>query len=346
MMQATRYLPPEWAPQSAVMLTWPHAHSDWAEILDRVEPVYVHIALEVTRREQLLIACYDAEHRAHIRSLLDGAGVDPARSHLHIVPSNDTWARDHGPITVIEDGKPRLLDFRFNGWGRKYDYRLDNAITQGLHELGAFGTTPRSAVDLILEGGSIESDGHGTLMTTSNCLLSPQRNPQYNCVGLEEIFQREFGIRRVLWLEKGHLAGDDTDSHIDTLARFCDAHTIAYVSCDDPQDEHYSELQEMEAELREFRDYQNQPYRLVPLPIPEAKYNAEGKRLPATHANFLIINGAVLVPTYDSPKDTIALKNLAGCFPAHEIIAIPALPLIQQFGSVHCITMQLPESVV
>lgn len=339
-------LPAEWAAQSAVLLTWPHGRGDWKPWLDRVEPVFVAIAREVTRRERLVVACLDADHRDEVRTRLSAGGADMSRVALHLVPSNDSWVRDHGPVTVYRDGEPVLLDFTFNGWGRKYDARLDNRITGELHGLGAFGATERKVVDLVLEGGSIESDGEGTLLTTSKCLLSPERNPQYDCVGLEGIFAREFGVTRVLWLKEGHLAGDDTDGHIDTLARFCDPHTIAYVSCNDPADEHYESLKAMAAELREFRDNDGNPYRLVALPLPAPKRSEDGDRLPATHANFLIINGAVLVPVYDDPTDAVALERLADCFPDREIVPIDCLPLIRQFGSLHCVTMQIPAGVV
>jgi len=247
---------------------------------------------------------------------------------------------------VLRDGHPVLLDFTFNGWGRKYPATLDNAISRTLHQQGVFGSTPMEPQSLVLEGGSIDSDGEGALLTSRKCLLSPQRNPEYDCVGLEGVFAGLFGTQRVLWLDHGYLEGDDTDGHVDTLARFCDAHTIAYVRCDDPNDTHYTELLAMEADLRSFRDAAGAPYRLVPLPLPAPQYDEQGKRLPATYANFLIINGAVLVPTYDDPRDTQAQTLLAGCFPDRRIVPIDCLPLIQQYGSLHCVTMQLPDGVV
>ncbi|MEW6612028.1 MAG: agmatine deiminase family protein [Pseudomonadota bacterium] len=340
------FLPPEWAPQSAVQLTWPHAEGDWAPHLALVEPSFVEIARQISLRERVLIACNGADHLAHVRALLTRAGMAMAQVRLFAVPSNDTWARDHGPITVLDGGRPLLLDFGFNGWGLKYRANLDNQITRRLHGLGAFGDAPLRTMGLILEGGGIESDGAGTLLTTSQCLLSPNRNPHLDQAGLEAELRRCFGVERVLWLHHGYLAGDDTDSHVDTLARLCDPQTIAYVRCDDPADEHYAELQAMEAELRAFRTADGQPYRLVPLPWPAPKFDAEGERLPATYANFLIINGAVLVPTYDDPKDAEALAALAACFPEREIVGVPCAPLILQFGSLHCVTMQIPQGVV
>lgn len=340
------YLPPEWAPQSGVMLTWPHKHGDWAQRLPQVEPVFVEIAHRVTRSEKVLISCYDRAHREHVGELLTTSGVDMGRVMLRTVPSNDTWARDHGPLTVMCSGEPLLLDFGFNGWGRKYGFELDNQINRRLYAADAFGYVPMQTVDLILEGGSIEVDGSGALLTTARCLLAPTRNPSLTREQLEQRLKELLGLNRILWLHHGYLAGDDTDSHIDTLARFCDSRTIAYVRCDDPDDEHYAELKAMEDELKSFRAVDGQPYRLVPLPWPRAKFDEDGNRLPATYANFLIINGAVLVPTYDDPADEAALVALKECFPDREIVGINCLPLIYQFGSLHCVIMQLPEGVL
>ena len=340
------YLPPEWAPQSGVLLTWPHAGSDWAPILSTVEPVFVAIAAAVTRFERLIVACHDAALRGHVAQLLEAAGVPAARVRLFVAPANDTWARDHGPITVLCQGEATLLDFEFNGWGGKFPYDLDNRVTRRLHTDHAFGDTAIEHEDLILEGGSIEVDGSGTLLTTEQCLLTPTRNPQLTRAQIEKKLAALLGINRFLWLRHGYLAGDDTDSHIDTLARLCDANTIAYVRCDDRNDEHYAELSAMEDELKAFRTPSGQPYRLVPLPWPRPAFDADGARLPATYANFLIINGAVLVPTYNDPADAEALRRIQTCFPDRKIIGIDCVPLIVQHGSLHCVTMQLPAGVL
>ncbi len=340
-------LPPEWSPQSGVMITWPHGHSDWRDVLQDVEPVYARIAAHITRRERLLINCWDDAHIVHVKARLQAAGVDLHKLICHAIHSNDTWTRDYGPLTVVEDGKPQLLDFNFNGWGGKFDAELDNQVTGHLHHNGLFGRTPLNSIDIVLEGGSIEVDGRGSLLTTENCLLAPTRNPGLDRAQIEERLRSWFGVTNILWLSHGHLVGDDTDSHIDTLARFCDPHTIAYVACDDPDDEHYVGLQQMEAELRACRDQQGQAYTLVPLPWPAAKYDeTDGRRLAASYANFLIINGAVLVPTYDDPADAETLRRLQPCFPGREVIGVPCMPIIRQNGSLHCITMQLPAGVL
>jgi agmatine deiminase len=308
--------------------------------------VFVDIARHISAREQLLIACWDDDHQGHVRTQLQAAGVAPGRVHLYSVPSNDTWARDHGPITVMRGEAALLLDFTFNGWGGKFDAGLDNQLTRRLHAAGAFGTTALETVDLVLEGGSIEVDGAGGLLTTSRCLLSPTRNPTLGRAGIEQRLGELFGVQRVMWLEHGHLEGDDTDAHIDTLARFCDPATITYVACDDPSDSHYAEIKAMEVELKGLRTAADDPYRLVPLPWPQPKYDARGRRLPVTYANFLIVNGAVLAPTYDDPADAAALACLAACFPDRDIIAVPCSPLVLQYGSLHCVTMQLPAGVL
>lgn len=328
------------------MLTWPHPQSDWQTILERVEPCFVEIARQIALHEKLLITCYDAAHQQHVTRLLTAAGVAPAQVLYRTLPSNDSWARDHGPLTVLQDTRPMLLDFTFNGWGGKYPAALDNALTRQLHQSQAFGTTSLTTIDLVLEGGAIEVDGAGTLLTTRRCLLAPTRNPALDQVQIEQRLAGLLGITRVLWLDHGHLAGDDTDSHIDTLARFCSPDTIAYVQCDHPADEHYRELHAMEQELMALRTAEGKPYTLVPLPWPQPKCNAEGQRLPATYANFLIINDAVLLPTYEDPADAVAIARLQTCFPQRTIVPIPCLPLIHQYGSLHCVTMQLPCGVL
>ena len=338
----TRFFPAEWAPQKAVMLTWPHSGNDWSAQLGEVEPVFVAIATEVLKRQGLLVTCRDATHAQHIRALLQTVGANVSQLRLGLADSNDVWARDHGPISVVGNGQPTLLDFQFNGWGNKYRHDRDNRITEQLHAQGLFAPRERISVPLVLEGGGIETDGQGTLLTTRSCLLARSRNPDLSQAQLEAQLAETLGIDRLLWLSHGHLAGDDTDGHIDTLARFCDPQTIAYVHCDDPSDAHYPELLAMQAELGSFCQKNGQPYHLIPLPLPQPQHDASGKRLPATHANFLIINDAVLVPTYADAADAIALARLAEAFPNREIVGIDCRALIQQYGSLHCVTMQIP----
>jgi agmatine deiminase len=340
-----RSLPAEWAPQSGVMLTWPHAQSDWHANLVAVEQVYIDLARVICPREMLLVVCYDSEHQQHIQTLLE-PHADLKRIVFSVHPSNDSWARDHGPITILEQQRPRLLDFRFNGWGGKYAHDLDNRISAAVYADGVFGNTPLDHIDLILEGGSIDSDGEGSLLTTRACLMHTGRNPQLSLSQIEAELKSLLGVKRILWLEHGWLAGDDTDSHIDMLVRFCDPRTLAYTTCTDPADEHYAELAAMQAELSTLTQANGDAYTLVALPIPEAIFNQEGQRLPASYANFLILNEAVLVPQYDDPTDKIALQRLATCFPEREVIGINCRAVIEQFGSLHCLTMQLPAGVL
>ncbi|MBL7814141.1 MAG: agmatine deiminase family protein [Saprospiraceae bacterium] len=336
-----RRLPAEWEAQSAIQFTFPHEDSDWLPMLDEVVPCFVRLIEAASQYQKVLVVCKDKEKTAE---LLRGAVQE--RLWLVELPSNDTWARDHAAITVFDDEKPVLLDFVFNGWGLKFAADKDNLITQRLFDKGIFKAKKLQKGGLVLEGGGIESDGKGTLMTTAECLLSPNRNPHLSKKQIEQRLKRLFGVERILWLNHGYLAGDDTDSHIDTLARFCDEHTIAYVQCLDPNDEHFVALQNMENELRAFRRVDGQPYKLIPLPMSEAIYDEEGLRLPATYANFTIINGAVLVPTYGVPQDTLALDILRGCFPDRKVIGLDCCPLIYQHGSLHCVTMQFPEGTI
>lgn len=333
-----RRLPAEWEPQSMVQLTFPHADTDWADHLDTVMPCFLEIAAVISRFQPVLIVCRDA---ASLRPLLRG---NTERIHLLEVMSNDTWARDHGAITIMEEHRPVLIDFVFNGWGLKFPAHLDNLITRSIFQTGIWNAEIRHG-GLVMEGGGIESDGAGTLLTTSECLLSPNRNPHLTKPEIEARLKDLFGVKQVLWLNHGYLAGDDTDSHIDTLARFCDPQTIAYVKCDDPDDEHFEALQKMEAELQSFRDLHGNPYHLVPLPWPDAHFDETGQRLPATYANFLVINGAVLVPTYASPQDQTALQIFRQLFPGRQVIGIDCNPLILQHGSLHCVTMQYPAAL-
>ena len=330
-------IPAEWEPQSFVQLTWPHAGTDWADMLDEVSECFVGIAREIVKRERLLIVCADENTvREQLRDL-------PQDKITCVeIPTNDTWARDHGGITVMEDGKPVVLDFTFNGWGMKFPANLDNQITRQLFEKNIFPENVKyhNRLNFVLEGGSIESDGQGTILTTAECLLSENRN-NLSKEEIEAKLKEYLGAERILWLHHGYLAGDDTDSHVDTLARFCSPDTIAYVKCDDENDEHYADLKKMEEEIFSFA-----PLGVggIPLPMADAVYDENGDRLPATYANFLIINDAVLMPTYNSPKDEIARGQLQKAFPDREIIGIDCLALIKQHGSLHCVTMQYGAS--
>lgn len=330
---------PEWHPQWGVMIAWPHADTDWVDLLETAEFTYRALARAILEVENLLVVCRDPAHAEKIRAELAITGAELARLHFACAPYNDTWARDFGPLTVLRDGKPVLLDFTFNGWGNKFDASDDNQVTARLQ-----WQAPVETVDLVLEGGSVEINSNGLLLTTSHCLLNPNRNPHMTQAQIEAVLRERFSVREFLWLHHGHLEGDDTDAHIDTLARFCDDSTIAYVQCTDETDDHYDALRNMEAELQALAA-QHQ-LTLVPLPMADAVFDEDGHRLPGTYANFLIINGAVLVPTYNSARDHGALAQVQKAFPGKRIVGVPCLPLIHQHGSLHCVTMQLPEGVL
>ena len=231
--------PAEWHHQSGIQLTWPHANTDWYNMLDEVTQCFVSIGKEILKHEKLLIVCPEEDEVIKYFTKEEQKRIIVAE-----LKSNDTWARDHGAISVFIDNKPTLLDFKFNGWGLKYPADLDNQITRLLYDLDVFRPEVDyvSHLNFILEGGSIESDGKGTILTTSECLTSPNRNQPLSLDDLEQTLTKWLGARRVLFLDHGYLAGDDTDHHIDTLARFCNEQTIAYVKCEDKNDEHYDEL--------------------------------------------------------------------------------------------------------
>lgn len=335
---SSRRWPAEWEAQDAVLLCWPHAKSDWAPILDAAESTFLQISQAIVRFQRLVVIADDV---SRVRVFFHAHGLPLDRVLFFEGLSDDTWARDFGPITVLEDGEPILLDFQFNGWGGKFPSTRDNMLTTGLSRGDILGDIPVQKQDVVLEGGSIESDGAGMLLTTTQCLLNSNRNSQCSKEDLELYLSRTLGIQQFVWLKNGFLAGDDTDAHIDTLVRLCPDRTIVYVACNDPSDEHFQPLKEMEKELKQLGGY-----RLIPLPWPEAKFAADGHRLPATYANFLVINEAVLVPTYQDAADQEAQNVIAHAFPGREVIGIDCCTLIQQHGSLHCVTMQLPHGVL
>ena len=324
-------MPAEWEKQRAVQLTWPHKDTDWASLLDEITTVYEEMAREISKREELIVVGPEDM-------------VQPVVNCQYVkCPSNDTWARDHGFITVVwgkEEQEKILLDFCFNGWGEKFTADLDNAINRQLHERGIVEGQYEPHLDFVLEGGSIESDGQGTIFTTSCCLLAPHRNQPLTQQQIEDRLKTYLGADRVVWLHHGSLIGDDTDGHIDTLVRICRNDTILYVGCDDEQDEQYAELHLMEKELQELRTTDGRPYRLLKLPMPCPIYDGND-RLPATYANYLVVNGAVLYPTYAQPDlDRQARDIIQQAYPDLEMVGIDCRPVIRQHGSLHCCTMQ------
>ncbi len=331
---------PEWHRQDAILLAWPHPGTDWNYMLDQVTRTYFAMAEAIIPHEHLLIVSPEPSEAARLLSHLD-----QSRIHYFQIPTNDTWTRDYGPLSVSVNGAPVLLDFRFNAWGMKFAANHDNLVCRRLAQQNTFKTPLENHLNIVLEGGSIETDGNGTLMTTSQCLLAPNRNDTLSKQILEGCLINTLGCKKILWLENGHLMGDDTDGHIDTLARFAPGRTILYNKCYDSADCHFAPLMCMEKELSSFTDASGADYNLVPLPLPAPVFDNDGLRLPATYANFLIINDAVLVPTYRQPElDDEAISIIRRVFADREIIGIDCVPLIQQHGSLHCATMQLTEN--
>lgn len=312
----------EWSEQKGVVLAFPEEDTDWSAYLEEARLCVVSIVEAIIGFEPVYLLCKEPE-------ICKKYFVKTRFLHFIQANYNDTWMRDCIALSTSHG----YVDFTFTGWGGKFDAHLDNQLNTLLNKQGVL--IPMKKNDFILEGGSIESDGKGTVLTTSLCLHNPNRNSNYSKEDVEVKLHDTLGIDTVLWLENGELAGDDTDGHIDTLARFCNEHTIAYVGTPHKEDEHYASLHSMQEELKAFNNYT-----LVALPFVPAQYY-EGERLPATYANFLIINGAVLVPTYGVKEDEQALEILKNVFTDRKVIGLDCQVLIRQHGSLHCMTMQL-----
>ncbi len=339
----TRF-PAEWEAQDAVLIAWPHAGTDWVDNLADVESTYVALVSAITRFESCLVVVADAALHTHATRRLLGAGVDLSRVRFLTADYDDTWLRDSGPVTLHDGDSFRLLDFRFTGWGGKFGASKDDLLISALCAQGLFGEARHERIDFALEGGAIETDGEGTLLTTFACLH--QRHPGLSRDQLAERLREALHVDRVLILEHGALQGDDTDAHIDTLARISDPRTIVHQACDDPNDPHFESLADMARELANLRTRDGSPYRLMPLPWAQPIHNAEGRRLAASYANYLVVNGGVLLPVYGDRADAKALEQLRLAYPDREVVPVPARPLIEQNGSLHCVTMQLPKGVL
>ncbi len=343
-----RRFPAEWEEHDCVMLAWPHEHTDWNYMLGEARDCFARVVRAIAREECVLLVgpaeiCLPS---------VDSYGFPADRVRFVDVPTNDTWARDFGGISVEVDGSLRVLDFKFNGWGLKFASNHDNlvnsriAVSSGSGQ-GVFNVLLENRLDFVLEGGSIESDGNGTLLTTSECLMSPNRNGGYTREQIGGYLCDAFGAERVLWLDHGALAGDDTDSHIDTLARMAPGDTILYVGPGAQHDPNNDSLVRMRKQLLTLRTSSGMPYNLVELPLPDPIYDEDGLQLPATYANFLIMPHSILLPVYDQPKkDLLAQQILRIAFPDHEVVPVDCRALIRQHGSLHCVTMQFPVGAV
>ena len=342
MPTAVRF-PAEWEPQSAILIAWPTAETDWAERLAEVEDTYIALVAAITRFEHVVICVADDDVETYAEIRLRSNRVDMSRVRFAGVRYDDTWLRDSGPISLRNGNAFRLLDFRFTGWGGKFDANDDDRLIERLDAQSLFRDAQRASIDFALEGGAIDTDGAGTLLTTWQCLH--ERHPQASRGELGEKLAGWLKQDRVLWLDHGYLEGDDTDAHVDTLARFAPNDAIVFQACDDATDPHYAELKAMAGEIAALRTRDGRPYRLFPLPWAQPILDGE-RRLAASYANFLIVNGAVLMPAYGDPADAAAAAVLAQAFPDREIVQIDCRPIIWQNGSLHCLTMQLPAGLI
>ncbi len=336
--------PAEWEPAQGVLLAWPHAATDWNYMLPEVESCYDALVRAVARHAVAVVIAPDTSELR--RRFSD---IDPERLILADVTTNDTWTRDYGPITVLDgDGQPVFNDYRFNAWGDKFGSEADNAVTRRLFDDGLLRGRYNGCLDFVLEGGGIETDGCGTLLTTDSVMLTATRNGASRA-DVERRLSHDLGVSHFLWLDSGWLEGDDTDGHIDTLARLAPGDTIIYTAAHaaDETDAQSASLEAMLERLRGFRTPSGQPYNLLELPLPDPVYDEDGQRLPATYANYLVLNDAVLLPVYGQPrKDLLAEMTLKIAFPDHVIERVDCRALICQHGSLHCSTMQLPENTL
>ena len=332
-------LPAEWERQQCILMSFPHEETDWVEngsqeALNEALVPFIRIAQAIAYSQAVYIICKD---KTRISSMFCST-----RNMTFIeIPTNDTWIRDYGYLSVYENDEKKLLDFTFDGWGGKFEASLDNAVNENLHKKGYMGITPLEKIDFVLEGGSIESDGKGTILTTSQCLCNPNRNTGLSKEEVESKLKQTLGAKRILWLDYGYLVGDDTDSHVDTLARFVNDTTIVYLQCTDKKDEHFDTLKKMETQLQSFKDFKGNAYTLIPLPMTKAIYDKQQQRLPSTYANFLISNEALVYPSYNDAQDKVVQQIFKEIYPDKEIIPVNCLKLIEEGGSLHCSTMQV-----
>jgi len=333
-------MPAEWARHQATWISWPHKQDSWPGKFAPVEPLMAHAVGVLAGSEPVHINVLDEAHEKHVRDLLEGR-ARAGRIRFHRFATNDAWCRDHGAIFVTRDaaGDPLLaLNFGFNSWGGKYPpYDLDNAIPP---QMAAALGVPCHAVGMVLEGGSIDVNGAGALLTTEQCLLNPNRNPAMDRAGVEQALRDHLGVRQILWLGEG-IAGDDTDGHIDDLARFVGERTVLTIVENDRGDDNYEVLAENRERLHSLTLEDGRPLDVVELPMPRP-LEYRGDRLPASYANFYIGNEVVLMPAFNDPNDEPARAVLAGLFPTRRVVAIDCTDLVLGLGTFHCLTQQVP----
>ncbi|MDE7409397.1 MAG: agmatine deiminase family protein [Muribaculaceae bacterium] len=335
---------PEWEPVEYVMLALPNKDTDWDYILPEAIDQYKRLVKAITDEDiKVLLLCDDA---AEARNIMKDCRQDLLR-YIQ-TEYNDTWTRDYGMITVVRNERLRALDFGFNAWGLKFAADKDNLVNLWLSTHGVISPAAyRNERDFVLEGGSVESDGQGTILTTSRCLQSPNRNGGKTKAELNRELLDRLGADHVLWLDHGALEGDDTDSHIDTLARLAPDDTIVFTGTKNFDDPQFESLLAMRAQLTLFRTAEGNPYNLVELPLPDPVSDENGCRLPATYANYLVANGVIFMPTYSQPdKDELAMRSIKIAYPGHKVVGVDCRTLLRQHGSLHCATMQIPAGII
>lgn len=336
-------MPAEWEPHAGTWFTWPRPDGiSFPDKYDTVPPVYAELIRHLVPHEEVHLNVWDAEMESWVRQLLVKHATPLHRVHFHHFPSYEPWCRDHGPVFLVREnnGHPEraIVDWGYNAWGNKYPpFDLDDAVPQ---HVARFRGLPLFSPGIVMEGGSLDVNGAGTLLTTESCLLHPNRNPDLSKQQIEKHLCDYLGVSHVLWLGDG-IAGDDTDGHVDDLTRFVDVTTVVTVVEEDPQDENHAPLKENLERLRGMKDQDGRSLRVVELPMPR-RLEWEGQRLPASYANFYIANGTVLVPTYRDPQDRPALDILQDVFPDRQVVGIDSTELIWGLGSFHCISQQEP----
>lgn len=331
---------PEWEPVEYVLLALPNKDTDWNYILPEATNQYRRLVKAISDEGiKVVLLCHDEAEASEIMKDCDQEFIFYLAADY-----NDTWTRDYGIISVVRNDRLRALDFGFNGWGLKFASDKDNLVNLRLHEKGVIAPLAyRNERDFVLEGGSVESDGRGTVLTTSRCLQSPNRNGGKTKAELNRELLDRLGADHVLWLDHGALEGDDTDSHIDTLARLAPDDTIVFTGTKNFDDPQFESLLAMRAQLTLFRTAEGYPYNLVELPLPDPVLDEDGSRLPATYANYLVANGVIFMPTYAQPdKDELAMRSIRIAFPTHKVVGVDCRTLLRQHGSLHCATMQIP----
>ncbi len=327
----------------ALLLAWPDVRGDWGDDLASVEQTFVDIVSHVYRCQRLIIACQDTEQCQRTARRLESSGIDMTAISLHACPYDGSWIRDYGPLTVQHEktSSRRLVDFRFNGWGERFPAQCDDRLSARLYQQQAFADCDMQSVDFVLEGGAIDTDGAGTILSTYSCMDS--RHPQLDVGDTSDMLSQYLGCSRLFLLRHGSLQGDETDGHIDMLARFVSTDTIVHASCRDRGHPDYMPLAMMADELRALRNMDGRPYCCIPLYSPHQPLSEGCASIPYSYVNFYIANSCVLVPQYGFvSEDKLACRSLRKCFPGRSIVGIDCSRLIRHGGGVHCVTMQLP----